>query len=252
MEGFGVAKNFDKAIECLTLACNLGNGQSAFQLFLLYSTVEEKKDVVQAYKYVTKAVTRGVAFFDQMHIFFKEHYAKLAPIFIDLKKPPSELTVENEKEIINMHEAYINEINLTFSGALSKDRMYHRPAGFVTDQQIWMMGVLIKYFVNKVLHFSHRDFMMALRADICPLLGDTGLWMAKQYMVRQTEKGNDEKKKKARVVIELIQNYMDNGFEGLKKESKYNMLNRFSPKKLPNAVQTRTGYILYSWMHYAP
>jgi len=87
----------------------------------------------------------------------------------------------------------------SFMEALGKDRMYHKPCGFVTDAGIWMMGVLIKYAVNKVLHFNHQDFMHALKADLGPLLGDTGLWCFKQYKTAQLEKGNEEKNKKARV-----------------------------------------------------
>jgi len=36
MEGFGVPKDLDKAEEYLKRATKLGNGQSAFQLFMLY------------------------------------------------------------------------------------------------------------------------------------------------------------------------------------------------------------------------
>jgi len=40
-----------------------------------------------------------------------------------------------------MHDAEYAEMKVTFSGALTKDRMYHRPCGFINDQQIWMLGV---------------------------------------------------------------------------------------------------------------
>ena len=50
MEGFGVARNVDKAEEMLLSAAKLGNAQSNFQLFMLYSNVEEKKDLVKAYR----------------------------------------------------------------------------------------------------------------------------------------------------------------------------------------------------------
>lgn len=36
-EGFGVAKNVKKAIDFLTRAANLGNGQSLYQLYLIHS-----------------------------------------------------------------------------------------------------------------------------------------------------------------------------------------------------------------------
>ena len=87
MEGFGVSKNLDKAIDLLTQAAKMGNAQSSFQLFMLYSQVEEKKDPVLAYKNLSQAVTRGVTFFDQMNAYFKEHYDVLAPVFLETKKP---------------------------------------------------------------------------------------------------------------------------------------------------------------------
>ena len=88
MEGFGVARNLDKAEQMLLKAAKAGNGQSNFQLFMLYSTVEEKKDLVKAYQQLTKAVNRGVTYFDQLHSFFKENYDVLAPAFFALRPPP--------------------------------------------------------------------------------------------------------------------------------------------------------------------
>ena len=58
-----------------------------------------------------------------------------------------------------------------------------------------MLGVLLKYLVRQVLHFNHQDFLTALRVDLGPLLGETGLWALKNYQVRQIEKGNDEGKR---------------------------------------------------------
>ena len=52
-EGFGVAKNLDTAIEWLSKAADLGNGQSMYQLFLIHSGNKDqdpsKKDVIKAY-----------------------------------------------------------------------------------------------------------------------------------------------------------------------------------------------------------
>ena len=181
MEGFGVPKNLDKAIGLLTEAAKMGNGQSHFQLFLLYSQVEEKKDVVLAYKHLNKAVTRGVTFFDQMNAYFKANYDVLAPVFLETKKPAGGLTVENKAEVQNLHDAFVHEIQQNFMAALARDRMYKRPCGSVTDQQIWMVGVLMKYLLKNVLRFSHKDFMHAIKADLGPMLGDTGLWALKNY-----------------------------------------------------------------------
>jgi len=64
MEGYGVSKNLDKAEAMLIKAAKMGNGQSYFQLFTLYSTVEAKKDPVKAYRQMIKAVLNGVTFFD--------------------------------------------------------------------------------------------------------------------------------------------------------------------------------------------
>jgi hypothetical protein len=111
--------------------------------------------------------------------------------------------------------------------------MYYRPAGFVTDQQIWMVGVLAKYFLKSVMHFSHDDFMTALKIDLGPILGECGLWVLKNYEMRMADKGRDEKKKKARNAIELINEYLEHGFDNLGKLAKYNMKNKYSPKKLP-------------------
>jgi hypothetical protein len=44
-----------------------------------------------------------------------------------------------------------------------------------------MVGVLTKYFVKQVLHFSHVDFLTALRVDLGPVLGETGLWALRTY-----------------------------------------------------------------------
>lgn len=51
MEGFGVARNLDKAETMLLKAAKMGNGQSNFQLFTLYSGEDaSKKDPVKAYR----------------------------------------------------------------------------------------------------------------------------------------------------------------------------------------------------------
>ena len=50
---------------------------------MFYSQEESKKDVKKAYKFLTKAVTRGVTFFEQLHNYFKDNYETLAPIFIE-------------------------------------------------------------------------------------------------------------------------------------------------------------------------
>jgi len=49
-----------------------------------------------------------------------------------------------------------------------------------------MIGVLLKYFVKYVMHFDHLDFLRAIRTDLGPLLGDTGLWALKNYLNKHT------------------------------------------------------------------
>lgn len=252
MEGFGVSQNLDKAEDMLKKAYRMGNAQSAFQLHLLYKE-SAKKDVVKSYHYLSRAVESGVTFFEDFNAFFKENYDVLAPVFIAQKKPPASVDTSKQADIENMHDAWVNEMKQTFMAALGKDRMYQRPAGFVTDQQIWMINVLRKYLTKNVLHFDQSDFLQAVRIDLGPLLGDAGLWALKNYSTYQAEKGNDEKKRKARVAMELISNYLENGFDQLSKESKYNLANKFGPKKMADRKQLRREMPhLYSWSHYAP
>jgi len=128
-------------------------------------------------------------------------------MYMELNKPNESISIDDENEMINLHKGYTDELKATFSNALAKDRMYHKASGFIEDQQIWLMGVLLKYAINKVLHMNHQDFLAALRCDLCPLLGDTGMWMVQQYKSRQVERGNDEKKKKARTLIDILENF---------------------------------------------
>ena len=96
-----------------------------------------------------------------------------------------------------------------------------------------MVGVLVKYFVSQVLRFDHKDFVRAIKTDVGPLLGDTGLWALKNYQMSQTQKGNEEKKRMARTAIDLVTKYLETGLDVLSVQTKYNMLNRFGPKKCP-------------------
>lgn len=208
---------------------------------------------MQAYKCLNRAVTRGVTYFDELNAYFKDNYDVLAPYFLETKKPAGGLTVANQEEILNLHNAFVNEIQQGFMAALAKDRMYKRPCGSVTDQQIWLVGVLVKYFVNTVLRFNHRDFMHAIRQDLGPILGETGLWALKNYQVRQADKGNEEKKRMARTASDLVTKYLESGFDNIGKETKYNLANRFGPKKCPDkAILKADVPIVYSWAHYAP
>ena len=65
-------------------------------------------------------------------------------------------------EILNLHDAGITEMKNDFSTSLGKDRLYHKPCGFLNDQQIWMLGVNLQYLINSVLRFDHKDFIKAI------------------------------------------------------------------------------------------
>jgi hypothetical protein len=67
------------------------------------------------------AIIKGVTYFEEIIIYFKKHYKVLSPWFIDSKNLPSEL--QKEEEVLKMHDAFIGELKVGFSAALSKDRM---------------------------------------------------------------------------------------------------------------------------------
>lgn len=188
---------------------------------------------------------------DQAGKYFKENIEQLGPVFLELKK--HDATGLQQAQIDNLHDAWLSEMKDTFSDRLGKDRLYERPCGFITDQQIWMVGVLMKYFIREVMHFEHTDFLTALSCDLGPLMGETGLWLMQNYETRMHDKGNAEKRKKAKVAIELTQEYISNGLDKLGKPTMYNMKNKYCPKKLPNEKRARSDIkFIYSWNHYAP
>jgi len=137
-EGFGFAKNVEKAIEYLTKAAELGNGQSLYQLFMIYSGKDGQeawlKNPTKAYGYLIDSMLRGVTYFDEIVAYFKANYDELAPLFVKQKSLPIEINESTKKDIMNMHEAMISELKIAFSAALGKERLYHRPCGFLNDQ----------------------------------------------------------------------------------------------------------------------
>lgn len=86
--------------------------------------------------------------FDGFQEMFKNNYDVLAPTFIEKKKPSALINKDNKEEVTNLHNAYVSDMKNSFSSALGKDRIYLRPVGFMQDQQIWMIGVLTRYFVK--------------------------------------------------------------------------------------------------------
>ncbi|TNV72802.1 hypothetical protein FGO68_gene17252 [Halteria grandinella] len=250
---FGVGKDIPKAIEYLKRAAKEGNGQSCYQLAIIHLNEEGYIDVPKAYHYFEKALLTGVSFFDEFHGLFKQHQDTLSPIFLEKKQPNTLIQKDNKTEVLNLHEAYVSEMKSSFSAALGKDRLYQRAVGFMQDQQIWMVGVLARYFVKHALHFDHTDFMKALKQDVNPILGELGAWVLTNMVNRQREKGKTEKKKQAQVALDLVKNFLENGFDHLSLEKKYHFINKFSPKKLPALAEKRSSLPhLYSWIHYAP
>ena len=55
-------------------------------------------------------------------------------------------------------------------------------------------------------------------------------------------------KKRAAVATELIEKFLETGLDVLKEEKKYNFINKFGPKKLPDRQVKRDSIEhLYSW-----
>lgn len=90
----------------------------------------------------------GFTAFDEYSKYFKENYDTLVADFVSQKQPSTLVDKDKRQEIENIHDAFVNELKLSFSQALNKDRLYHRPAGFLQEDQIWMMGVLSRYLVK--------------------------------------------------------------------------------------------------------
>ena len=236
-EGFGVAKNIDKAIEYLTKAAERGNGQSWFQLYLIHSgkqgQEDDRKDPVKAYRYLLNAIFRGVTYFDEATAFFSTHFDELAREFINMRgytiTLDEKITAEQKQEVLKIHEAFLIEMKNSFSDALRKDRLYNRPCGFLNDQQIWMVGVQMQYMLDNVLRFNHVDFIKAIKLDLGPILGDIGLWSCTYLLEQAKLEKNTDLKKKLAVCLELLEKYMESGLDILNQEKKYNFINKFEP-----------------------
>ena len=104
--------------------------------------------------------------------------------------------------------------------------------------------------MTKVLHFNHTDFLCAMKIDLNPLLSNTGLWMAKRFAARSKLEGDADGRKRATTVADIIEKHMDeqDGQAFLADEKKYNFINKFGPKKLPDQVVARSSLKhLYTW-----
>ena len=136
-EGFGVAKDINKALSYLKRAAEGGNGQSWFQLYVIHCGKEGQdqslKDATKAYDYLMQAVIRGVTYWDECISFFKANFSELAPAFVKSKSLSIEVNDNTKEDILKMHDAFIGELRNQFSNALQKDRLYHRPCGHIND-----------------------------------------------------------------------------------------------------------------------
>lgn len=138
-EGFGVNKNIEKAVEFLTKAAEVGNCQSMYQLHIIKSGNDGQddnfRDVEASYNWLLKGIQNGATFFDELLKYFKTHFDILAPVFLTQKKLDMDCRDEKQKkDILNMHDAQILEMKNDFSTSLGKDRLYHKPCGFLNDQ----------------------------------------------------------------------------------------------------------------------
>jgi len=113
--------------------------------------------------------------------------------------------------------------------------------------------VLIRYMLDSVLRFDHNDFLKALRIDLGPILGDVGLWALNCQLDQAKENKDSDLKKKLQVCVDIVEKYIENAFDVLGQEKKYNFINKFGPKKCPKEQVTREQVKnIYSWQHYAP
>lgn len=71
--GFGVGKNIEKSIQFLEKSAKGGNGQSQYQLYMIYNSEEGFKDIKKAYAYLIKAIQNGVSCFNDLSVVFKEN-----------------------------------------------------------------------------------------------------------------------------------------------------------------------------------
>ena len=137
-EGFGVSKDIAKAAEFLSKAADMGNCQSMYQLHMLKSGNEGQDDdfrnVEESYQWLLKGIQSGATFFEDAIKYFKLHYDVLAPVFLKQKQLGFDATDGSKKaDILNLHDAGISEMKNDFSTSLGKDRLYHKPCGFLND-----------------------------------------------------------------------------------------------------------------------
>jgi len=62
-EGFGVSQDLKKSETLLLKTAKAGNGQSCFQLYVMYANMPSMKNVEKAYRFLNKALQLGVTHF---------------------------------------------------------------------------------------------------------------------------------------------------------------------------------------------
>jgi hypothetical protein len=249
----GTLKNVSASIPYFEKAAKLGNIQSNYELFLIHSgEFPEHKDVKKAYKHVRIAVESGVTAFDKYQEFFKNNVEELGETFIK-QQSITDLDASKTEALVNLHNGYIQELGKRFTKAYENDKLYARASSFLQDVQIWLLGVLKRYFRDEVLRFNHVDFMRAIKEDLLPLVGEVGLYLLDNWQRRLKEKKKMDKRKMVQTCIDIVKSILENhGYQHLEKETKYNMMNRFGPKKCPKDVRKRSHVKqIYSYVHYA-
>jgi hypothetical protein len=79
-------------------------------------------------------IQNGATFFEEAIKYFKEHFETLAPLYLKQRKLQIDYNDESKKnDILNLHNAGITEMKNDFSACLGKDRLYHKPCGFLND-----------------------------------------------------------------------------------------------------------------------
>lgn len=81
---------------------------------------------------------------------------------------------------------------------------------------------------------DHLDFQKAMKTDVNIILGSLGQWAIKNHIDLAKESGDKEEKKIYQTISDLIEKYLENSWETLGIEKKYNFLNKYGPKKCPD------------------
>lgn len=145
----------------------------------MYSTEPEFKDIPRAYLHLLDAMENGVTAFTDIQAFFKTNIDVLKGVFLERRKITG---LDTNEEIINIHDAYVNEHLLKFDEAMKKDMLYKKATAFMNNGMIWLLKVLKLYFVNSVLRFDYKDFTKAIKLDLPPLFSHVGLWIMENWL----------------------------------------------------------------------